>query len=478
LRVSRLANLSASPAPPLAKPARFAEVAVLAQLGRAGGTFTYGVPEAIAPQVSPGILVRVPFTNRQLQGVVCDVEDESNLPRVKDIAEILDLVPVLTPIQLRLARWIADYYMTSMADIVAAMMPPGIGRKTVAFLEVARDVDGARLTPEQRTVVDTVASVGRISVDDLQKRLGDLDIERTLPSLTRRGLLSRTSELAPPRVALRRVRAVRITELGSERLASDAASVSASSRSILELVREHEMTVPDLNRLRPGASRMVASLEKRGLVETEEHIVSRSPLASRTIPLTEPLTLSPAQKVAFDAIADALRARRSAIFLLHGVTGSGKTEVYLQAIAQALRLGRQAMIMVPEISLTPQAVERVAGRFPGRVAVLHSKLSAGERLDEWQRIRHGEVDVVVGPRSALFAPLRDPGLIVIDEEHDPSYKQDGSPRYSGRDAAAVLGRMWGHISRRQRVASSFWRCLTGQSGRASTQSHEVCPRSK
>jgi primosomal protein N' (replication factor Y) len=387
----------------------------------------------------------VPFGNRRLQGVVCALEAETDLPRVRDIADLLDPVPVVTPHQLRLGRWIAEYYAAPLSDVLAAMLPPGLGRKTVYILEPGSEPNGARLTDEQRLVLELVRRAERISRDEVQRELSNLELDRPLTSLLRRGLLMRTAELAPPRVTARKVRLATVTPAGQELLEDDAGLRRAPrQRAVLEYVAARgPVPLPELTRVLPGAQAAVQALQGKGLVETEEQEVRRSPFQTRRFTPTRPLRLSRAQQAAYGAVARALKDRSADVFLLHGVTGSGKTEVYLQAIDTVIRQGRQAVMMVPEISLTPQAVERVAGRFPGRVAVLHSKLSAGERLDEWQRIRHGEVDVVVGPRSALFAPLPHHGLIVVDEEHDPSYKQDASPRYHARDAAAVLGRLAG-----------------------------------
>ena len=425
------------------RAARYAHVAVLAHLGAAGGLFTYGLPQALTPVVGPGSLVRVPFTNRHLQGVVCGLAATCDLPRVRDIEEVLDPVPVVTAHQLRLAEWISKYYAAPIADVVGAMLPPGLGRKTVYAVEIGAEVASERLNEDQRRVLAAVHASGRILVDDLQGALADVGVDRAVASLVRRGLLLKMAELAPPRASARLVRMAAITPtgvdaLGDERLARRA----GTQRSVLEALKERGTTaVPELTRRIPGSQAAVTALQKKGYVSIERQAQSRSPVDAQAYARTHPLNLSSAQTLAYESIRRSIVAGSAGIFLLHGVTGSGKTEVYLQAVSDAIAARRQAIMMVPEISLTPQAVERVAGRFPGRVAVLHSKLSPGERLDEWQRIRHGEVDVVVGPRSALFAPLPRPGLIVVDEEHDASYKQDSMPRYNSRDAAAVLGRM-------------------------------------
>jgi primosomal protein N' (replication factor Y) len=428
------------------EPAGYAQVAVLAQLGRAGGLFTYGLPRQLAALAGPGMLVRVPFTNRQLQGIICALESECDLPRVRDIAEIIDPTPVVTPYQLQLARWISEYYAAPLSDVLAAMLPPGLGRDTVYLLELGADPNGARLDEAQRQILGITGTSGRIALHALQRSLPDVDVDRAVTSLVRRGLLQKIAELAPPRTTMRSVRVASASAAGLAALKDDGIlNRSPKQRAVLERVTQTgPATVPDLGRQIPGAAAAVAALERKGLIEIHDRESRRSPLPGRDIPTTVSPDLSTAQREAAAEVEASIAANRPDIYLLHGVTGSGKTEVYLHAVAQTIARGRQAIMMVPEISLTPQAVERVAGRFPGRVAVLHSKLSPGERLDEWQRIRLGEVDVVVGARSALFAPLPHPGLIVVDEEHDPSYKQgDASPRYNARDAAAVLGRLTG-----------------------------------
>jgi primosomal protein N' (replication factor Y) len=362
---------------------------------------------------------------------------------VRDIEEALDPVPVVTAHQLRLAEWISKYYAAPISDVLGAMLPPGLGRKTVYALEIGSDPAGFRVSVDQRRVLDTVRDAKRILLEDVQQALPEVDVDRAVTSLVRRGLLLKLAELAPPRVTARLVRVVSATSEGVDAL-QDARTLRRAvvQRAVLEaLVESGPVPVPDLTRRIPGAQNAVVSLHKKGLITIEHRELLRSPMSARGYAPTEPLHLSPAQRNAHDALRRSIREGSGGIFLLHGVTGSGKTEVYLQAVSDVIQAGRRAIMMVPEISLTPQAVERVAGRFPGRVAVLHSRLSPGERLDEWQRIRHGEADVVVGPRSALFAPLPHPGLIVVDEEHDPSYKQESMPRYNSRDAAAVLGRL-------------------------------------
>ncbi|MGH2442618.1 MAG: replication restart helicase PriA [Chloroflexota bacterium] len=424
---------------------QYANVAVLTQLGRAGGLYSYRVPPHLLRLVTPGSLVRVPFTNRQFQGVVASLSPICELPRIRDIAELLDSDPVVTPHQLRLATWLAGYYAAPMSDVLGAMLPPGLGRRTSYVLEPGDAPTRSRLSADQQAVLEAVRGAGAIDLEDLKRRLDGVDVDRAVASLVSRKLLLRRSELQPRSVRARRVRVIALTSLGKQALGTGQGIERAPRQlRILELLNTRgPLSTIELTGLLGNASAALSGLTGKGMVEIGEVQEMRSPLAGLALGRSSPLPLSAAQRAAFEAVIAAVGRNQPEIFLLHGVTGSGKTEVYLQAIAETIKQGRQAIMMVPEISLTPQAVQRVAGRFPGRVAVLHSRLSAGERLDEWQRIREGKVDIVVGPRSAIFAPLERLGFIVVDEEHDPSYKQDASPRYHGRDVAAVLGRITG-----------------------------------
>ncbi|NTU84819.1 MAG: primosomal protein N', partial [Chloroflexales bacterium] len=203
--------------------------------------------------------------------------------------------------------------------------------------------------------------------------------------------------------------------------------------------------LPELYAATGASATLLRELERRGLLALEQREVRRDPLAGDGVLPDQPPPLTAGQRAAYEAIVATLErgGGEGQVFLLHGITGSGKTEVYLRAIARAMRLGRQALVLVPEIALTAQLVRRFAARFPGRLAVLHSGLSLGERYDEWRRLRRGEARLAIGSRSAVFAPLPDLGLVVVDEEHELTYKHDGSPRYHARDAALRLAELAG-----------------------------------
>lgn len=357
------------PAAPVASPAAgFAQVAV--DVGGRGPDqlFTYRVPPALADLAVPGRRVRVPFGREEsAAGVVFALESESPLPpsRLRPLLEVLDREPALRPVDLELARWLAEVTVCTLAQAVRVLLPP----------------EGV--------------------------------VERTL--LTYHPL----GGAATAEATLRRAP----TQLAAWR----------------ELVARPGFTAAQLD-LRGVRAGTLAALVRRGLAESRPAAARRDPLAGTPAPEPEtPPPPTPAQAAVLEALAPDLAGPRAGAHLLFGVTGSGKTEVYLRAIERVLAARRQALVLVPEIALTPQTVAAFRRRFAGRVAVLHSALGPGERHDEWWRIRRGEVDVAVGARSAVFAPFPRLGLIVVDEEHETSYKQEEAPRYHARAVALWRG---------------------------------------
>ncbi len=211
------------------------------------------------------------------------------------------------------------------------------------------------------------------------------------------------------------------------------------SKKVLEfLIQNDGMYLPDLENIMEISSSVCKTLEKRGYIEIVQKQIERNPFLNKNVEKDEPKQLNAEQKKAYNSIARAIEDKENMRALIYGITGSGKTEVYLQLIAKALELGKSAIMLVPEISLTPQMVDRFLARFGDKIAVLHSKLSAGERYDEWKRIEEGKAPIVIGARSAIFAPVKNLGIIIIDEEHDMSYKSDMSPRYHAKELAKYI----------------------------------------
>jgi len=430
---------------------RYAEVSVNSPVAQRQ-TFSYSLPPGLGIDI--GQAVWVPFGEKLLQGVVLELTDQPAVEETKDIAGVIEPRPLLSPAHVQLARWISRYYLSPLFDAVALMLPPGFERRALTFIS-ARPVpdgfDSSTLTPEQKQVLQLLGGEGRVSLKRVEKVLGKKKAQSIVTQLVRRGLAARSYELEPikakPKIEPFLKLIVTADEVRQEaaRLHKKGAKKQAA---LLEFLAQQSGPVPWAEaRKNINSNKTVAdALVDKGLAAFEHIEVRRDPLALHNVTPSYPLTLTPAQKKAFAEIKSGLSGGKGGVFLLHGVTGSGKTEVYLQALAETVRMGKRGIVLVPEIALTPQTIERFAARFPGRVAVLHSQLSLGEQFDEWQRVRDGEFDVVIGPRSAAFAPQPDLGLIVIDEEHEWTYKQpDKSPRYHTRHVVLKLAELAGAV---------------------------------
>jgi primosomal protein N' (replication factor Y) len=400
-----------------------------------------------------GQAVLVPFGDKRLQGIVLELSPYPSVEETKEIADVIEPRPLLSPSHVLLARWLSEHYLSPLFDAVALMLPPGFERKALTFIcaaAIPEDFDSSVLSPDQRQILDLIQSKGRVSLTELEKRLGTKEAKLAISRLVNQGLLVKSYELEKVKVKPKTVPYLRLEVTASE-ARQEAARLREHSRatkqaSLLEYLSQQTQPVPWAEvRQNANCDKAAAdALARKGMVTFQQVKVKREPISYEGITPSYPPTLTLAQESALEAIRSSLAKGKTQIFLLHGVTGSGKTEVYLQALAEAIGLGKRGIVLVPEIALTPQTIERFAARFPHRVAVLHSKLSLGEQFDEWQRIRDGEFDVVIGSRSVIFAPQPDLGLIVIDEEHEWTYKQnDKSPRYHARDVAIKLAELTG-----------------------------------
>jgi primosomal protein N' (replication factor Y) len=387
-----------------------------------------------------------------LQGVVCRLTEHPEVEQTKDVISAIDPHPLLTPAQVELARWISEYYLASLFDAMALMLPPGFERKLLAFYELPPGFSASspiNLTTEQSQLTGLLEREGRVAQAVLEKVLGQRKARRALDELLAKGVVVRTEELQGPKVKPKTVLHLglaldaEVARREAERLLTRAPKQAA----LLRLLADRGGPVPARETgAKPAA---IKALSDKGLILTSDVHVWRDPLLDRVFVSGVPPTLTAAQEAALEQIRAGLRSPTKgapAAFLLHGVTGSGKTEVYMRALAEAVASGQRGIVLVPEISLTPQTIGRFASRFPGRVAVLHSRMSPGEQFDEWQRIREGAFDVAIGPRSVLFAPQPDLGLVIIDEEHEWTYKQEEqSPRYHAREVALKLGELAGAV---------------------------------
>src|ERR1035437_4372479 len=355
--------------------------------------FDYSIPPELAELVDVGSRVQVPFGPRKILGVVTAVAEESGRANLKPILKVIGAQTLVTPKVLKLARWIGEYYCCAPEIALKSVLPEAVRKEDAGWRE--------------RLFVRALPASGEF------------------PKLPQR------------------------------------------QQDVWNIIEERrEILLSELVELAATTAATVRKLEDRGLVSITSEVSERDPYARETLLATQPLVVNPAQAVALEKIKEAMDGQKSearsqkpeagnpgsdlrpltSTFLLHGVTGSGKTEIYLQAIAHALEQGKGAIVLVPEIALTPQTVERFKARFgSGKlqtlVAVLHSHLSAGERHDEWHKIRQGRARIVIGARSAIFAPVEPLGLIIVDEEHEHTYKQEEAPRYHARDVAIMRGQM-------------------------------------
>jgi len=429
---------------------KYAEVAVNSPIAQRR-SFCYSIPPWF--DVGVGQAVWVPFGSVVLQGVVLRTSGIPSFEITKEVVGVITPSPLLSPVHVDLAVWLSAYYVAPLFDSLALMLPPGFEQRLVTVFRLSPSLgDLSQLNEEQRQVVSFIEENGKASSVELKRKLGERRAELTIRQLLQRGLIVKTQQLGEVRV---KPKFVRYLKLRAELDTAEAEMVRLKEHraykqaAVIEFLLKRAQPVPlsDLRSTTACTGAVLNSLEKRGLITIVDVPVRRDPLEGLRVAAIPSPVLTPSQEVAWQQISVGLRQKGRAeppIFLLHGVTGSGKTEIYLRALAEVVRQGKRGICLVPEISLTPQTIERFAARFPGLVAVLHSELSLGEQYDEWYRIKEGNCAVVIGPRSALFAPQPDLGLIIIDEEHEWTYKQsDKSPRYHAREAAIRLAELSG-----------------------------------
>ncbi len=433
----------------------FAEVAV--NLPAVRNTFHYHVPPELEGKLQPGHLLTVPFGPRRVQAVLLRLLTETDIPETRPIEALLDTEPVLTEAQLQLARWLSDQTRAPLIDCLTLMLPPGLSQPADSLYSLLQPEAEAR-TPTEERLMRLLRQRGPLRGRQIGRVLGPLDWRRAAAALQRRGILERSPVLDAPRVRPRRQRTACLAvppdqaQRAVEALQESSRPASLRRSRILQLLLAEREPL-DVTWIYSETGANLADLrvlEKQGLVVLGEREVWRDPLGDIDFVPTEAPVLTRDQSAVWEDIRSAIRAAASgaetAPILLHGVTGSGKTEIYLQAVEATLAANRSALVLVPEIALTPQTVRRFLACLPGKVGVLHSQLSAGQRYDTWRRCRAGLLPVIVGARSVLFAPLPRLGLIVLDEAHDESYKEQSQPpRYDARSAAMAYARLLGAV---------------------------------
>ena len=412
--------------------ALFCDVSLPVPLDQA---FTYSLPETLQHRVQPGCRVTVPFGPRKLTGVVLGIHDQPPDVPARSVLLLLDEEPVLEPRMIALGEWIGAYYCAPLGEVLRGMTPlAGEIRRGKVYTLTDSGRDAARQLLLNASDDDPAVAILRLlesrpmSASYLNKKF--VDAARILKSLEKRGFLEVEdveAERDPLRASSARLRVEmdRYPEQGK---------FTKHERELLAFLELHPGThnLAEVETQVPKASESARSLARKGVLTLKTE--SPRGLASR---IRAPHTLNASQQHAFEQIRAAVDANVFKTFLLQGVTGSGKTEVYLRSIDTTLAAGRGALLLVPEIALTPAVAGQFFDRFGDRVAILHSAFTDAERAEQWRRIRTGAAGVVVGTRSGVFAPVQRLGLIIVDEEHDQSYKQQETPRYHGRDVAIV-----------------------------------------
>jgi len=447
----------------------FAEVAVPIYIRQ---TFTYRLPRDMAMRAQVGSRVQVPFGKKYLTAFIVALNDklgdEVDETQIKEVEELLDESPVITPEILELTKWVADYYFAPWGECLRAALPAGAISISEQMLELtpsgrAALATGRASSSKHQALELLLSNSGQMSSRQFERQLSKLRAGALIRQLSREGLIRVSQRIAETRMKPKLHNVVRLSQgMGDGRgmgASPGAGNVDADrkprtrsranaepatqrplnekQRRVIEVLQSATDAVPfsELLDAADVSSSVVRTLEKRGVVEVFAREVRRDPLAHLDEQFAESITLTGEQQSALNQIV--ARLGEYSTFLLHGVTASGKTEIYLRAMRDALSKGMTALMLVPEISLTPIFSRRLRAHFGAAVAILHSSLSEGERTDEWRRIKEGGARVVIGTRSAVFAPLDNLGLVIVDEEHDGSYKQDETPRYHGRDTAIM-----------------------------------------
>lgn len=411
--------------------------------------YDYRVPEHLAGVAEIGSRVSVPFGPRSVQGFIVELGGDAEVAsdKLKEVERVLDLHPPLTADLIELSSWLSRTYLCHHMTALLAMIPGALKVKYERYVEIRDDAAiPLILTEQQQEVVEWVRQRSPILLEALLDRYPER--MGLVKSMISEGVLTETQTIRDRHSVKTALTVIPPDHPGQLRQAAESLPSQAHrQKEVLNYLSEHTepIRLADLLQTLGVTASTVRSVADKGWIRLEAVEVYRDPYAGRVFKTSEPMTLTDEQRQVFDPIVRSLDSRRFEAFLLHGVTGSGKTEVYLQAIQRCLEGGREAIVLVPEISLTSQMVERFKSRFGDLVAVLHSRLSHGERYDEWRKIQRRQVTVAIGARSAIFAPFTRIGLIIIDEEHESSYKQEDSPKYHARDVALERGRQHGAV---------------------------------
>ncbi len=459
-------------------------VRVAVNLPAVSGEYDYHLPEELIGAVGAGHLVTVPFGRQIAQGIVLELLEQPAVAKTRDVIELLDPASVLTAVQIAFARLLARETLNPLAAVVDMMIPPGLSQHADSIFEIRRQSVGKNaqegsdyallssthysLSATQKRIIELLSERGPLRGRQIDRHFAKVDWRKSAQALVKQGILTGKSVLPPVSVRPKFVRTAQlavlpeVAEAAMSTLGKTPATLERRQKALRFLIGEPLANLAWIYAESGCTAADLHELAERELIVLGEAEIFRDPLGknaahregesgklgNREVVLTADQQAALAEIIPAFALPNPQSTNSQlpdSQFLLHGVTGSGKTEIYLRATAEALRRGRQVLILVPEIALTPQTVNRFLARFPGQVGLVHSKLSEGERYDTWRRARNGQLSVIIGARSALFTPLANIGLIVADECHDGSYYQSEPPFYDAIHAAQMYARLSGAV---------------------------------
>ncbi len=414
--------------------------------------FTYKVPNDLQKDIQPFKRVAAPFGKRILTGFIIGSSEKTNVKeKIKEIQDILDEKPIFNKTSFKFYNWLSEYYLSSLGEALKLSIPYGLDVESKKKIIVDKEICNELLNKERgknsvkEKVLECLAVREEISFPYLQKITGKKNIYSTINSLEKLSAVTVITELDEGKVRVKKANYAKLKQPLGE-IYTVLPEIERRSPKQLKIllaliaVKNKDITVSDLLKQTNSSQSSINGLQKKELVEIFEKEVERKYFEEYSEKLLD-FELTPKQNEVIKIVSESVSKKLFQPYLLHGVTGSGKTQVYIELIKKTLSLKKTALLLVPEISLTPQITSRLTNNFGNEVAVIHSRMSLGERYDSWRKILNGKAKIVIGARSALFAPIKNLGLIVIDEEHDSSYKQsDSSPKYQARDCAIMLGK--------------------------------------
>ena len=415
---------------------KFAEIAVDAPLGQTR-LFSYEIPSDL--NVAPGNSVMVPFGAQILQGIVFNISDTSIVEKTRQIIELTDPEILIDQQRLEICKWMSKFYFSNLFNSSVLMLPPGSHKRYINWLTINEDSTFSPTSEIQKKIANEFIETKKIRQDQLIRKFGNR-ASYSVNAMVAKNFLIKTQELNQRSVKEKYIQIPKITALGFLALEQNQLSHN-QHKALIEIKENFDKNVPISEFRKKFNIYSINKLIDKSFIELVQKRQFRSPLDGKKNEKKNPVNLSSEQEFAVSQIYEMLDNPQEVpkAILIHGVTGSGKTEVYIESVRHCLELNQNAIILVPEISLTAQIIERFQEHFPDQIGVIHSGLTQSEKFDEWWRIKNGDYRIVIGSRSALFAPMPNLGLIIIDEEHDPSYKESNlSPKYQVKDVAMQM----------------------------------------